>query len=760
MIKLICKKLEKYCIIIAYYVVEMEYYMKEFYDLYIFLLMLTSGLGLFLGYTAFKRRGTQGAIPLAILMTSVSIWAFFQIMALLIPEFEAKIIYANLRFLGIQVTPIAFYALAWEYKHRTKSLNLKSYLKIMAFPAIVFQAIWNNSIHHRFYTEVYMQDGILMMKNGPLLWVNMIYLYFFIMAGIFLFMKSYQGSKSKHRKQALIIVLSAFIPLVSNLIFNLLPNMKYDLTPISFLISSLLFFYAIFHFKLLDLIPIARELLVEEMEDIIIVLDNNHRVLDMNKKAREFLLNNDTDKADHIGSSIFSLVEHWNELTQAISNKEVTYAHLSFSLSSCTIYFDLSKTALFDKKGIKVGEIIDLRNITDLEEALQEAKKAREAAEIANKTKGYFLANMSHEIRTPMNAIIGIAEMLDTEELSKAEQKRYNQIIITSAESLLAIINDILDLSKVEAGKMELEKGSVNLAQIVKDTIEVFNISTANTSIILSCNIDKTIPQYLQGDAVKIRQILMNLIGNSIKFTKEGKVDIILKYLGNKNGKNAIELTVKDTGLGIPEDKLDIIFDNFKQADSSTTRKYGGTGLGLSIVKSLVELMGGTIKVESKLGEGSRFIVSLELDDAAAVLNTEEESKSPTYNDLSRLKLLVAEDNSINREIIGLYLKKLGCDYEVVGNGRLVVEGFEKGQYDIILMDVQMPEMDGLEATRIIRSKESNTNSRIPIIALTASAMTEDIDKCLAAGMDAHISKPLKVDKLREAIDSIINGKN
>jgi signal transduction histidine kinase/ActR/RegA family two-component response regulator len=734
--------------------------MKEFYDLYIFLLMLTSGIGLLLGYIALKRRGIQGAIPLAILMTTISIWSFFQIMTLLVPEFEMKIMYANLRFIGVQITPIAFYALAWEYKHRTKSLKLKQYLKIMIFPAIIFHAIWNNSLHHRFYTDVYMQDGILMMKNGPLLWVNMIYLYFFILAGLFLFVKSYQGSKFKHRQQALIIVFAAFIPLVSNLIFNLIPSMKLDLTPISFLITGLLFFYAIFHYKLLDLIPIARDLLVEEMEDIMIVLDNNHRVLDMNKKAREILLDNHTGVADYIGLSIFSLTEHWNELTQAICNKEVTYARISFTTPSQTIYFDLSKSELFDKNGVKVGEIVDLRNITALEEALLEAKKARAAAESANKTKGYFLANMSHEIRTPMNAIIGIAEMLDTEEFSKDEQKRYNQIIIKSAESLLATINDILDLSKVEAGKMELDKGTIDLAQIIKDTLEVFEISTSNRSIILGCSIDQALPKYLQGDAVKIRQILVNLIGNSVKFTKEGKVDILLRYLGSKDGKNAIEITVKDTGLGIPADKLDVIFDNFKQADSSTTRKYGGTGLGLSIVKSLIELMDGSIRVESELGEGSRFIISLELEDAAAALDILEESTVPRDSDLSGLKLLIAEDNSINREIIGLYLKKLGCDYDIVENGRLAVESFEKGQYDMVLMDVQMPEMDGLEAARIIRSKERDTGSKIPIIALTASAMIEDIDKCLAAGMDAHISKPLKVDKLREAIDKILNGKN
>lgn len=731
--------------------------MKDIDELYIFLLILTSAVGVVLSYTALRRRETQGAIPLFILMLSISLWSFFQIMSLLATDFEAKLMYANLRFIGIQITPIAFYALAWEYKHRTKTLGIKRYLKIMAFPAAVFYALWNNSAHHRFYTDVFIKEGILMMKNGPLLWINMLYLYFFIAAGIYLFIKSYLNSHSKHRQQALIIVFAAFIPMISNLTFNLLPNLKFDLTPISFLISGLLFSYAILHYKLLDLVPIARDMLVEEMEDIMIVLDNNYRVLDMNKKAREFLLKNDSDKIDYVGNSIFSLTEHWNDLKEAIRNKDIFYARVSFNIPPRTIYFDLNKSELFDKKGVKVGEIIDLRNITDLEEALLEAKKAREAAESANKAKGYFLANMSHEIRTPMNAIIGIAETLDTEELSREEHRRYNQIIIRSAESLLSIINSILDLSKVEAGKMEVEESNINLGQIVRDVVEIFEISTANKSITMDCSIDKDVPQSMLGDTVKIRQILMNLIGNSVKFTNKGRVGVSLKYLGKKDNKNELELIIEDTGLGIPEQKLDSIFDSFKQADSSTTRKYGGTGLGLSIVKSLVELLNGSIKVESKFGEGSRFTVLLTLKDAPIELLKEESLELIDNIDLSGLRLLVAEDNNINRQIIDLHLKKLGCDYEIVENGRLAVERFEKGQYDAILMDVQMPEMDGLEAARTIRSLERNKNSRIMIIALTASAMIEDIEACLKAGMDAHISKPIKVDKLKEALSKCKN---
>jgi|GEM_PF-4296368 len=732
--------------------------MGGFYDLYIFLLMLTSGLGLILGYTALKRRGIQGAVPIAILMISISIWAFFQIMALLASQVEMKIMYANLRFIGIQIVPIAFYALAWEYKYRTKTLTLKRYLKIMIFPALVFHAIWNNDLHHRFYTEVFLQDGVLMMKNGPLFWINMAYLYAIIMVGLYFFIKSYQSSKSKHRQQALIIVLAAFIPLISNLIFNMLPTLKYDLTPISFLATGLLFFYAIFHYKLLDIIPVARDMLVEEMEDIMLVLDNNNRVLDMNKKAREVLLCNDIKKADYVGENIFEIARHWDQLIQVINDKNISYARISYDASIRTIYYDLNKSDLFDKRGKRVGEIIDLRDITDLEEALLEARKARAAAESANKTKGYFLANMSHEIRTPMNAIIGIAETLDTEELSREEQKRYNQIIIRSAESLLAIINDILDLSKVEAGRMELEKGVINLEQIIRDTLEVFSISTANRSIILGCEIDDKVPQSLLGDSVRIRQILMNTIGNSVKFTKEGRVDVVLKHLGKEDNRNMLELSIIDTGLGIAEDKLESIFESFKQEDSSTTRRYGGTGLGLSIVKSLVELMGGSIRVESKQGQGSKFIISLTLEDGPQEIAIEKEMVKTDSQDLSGLKLLVAEDNKINREIIALHLKKLGCDYEIVENGKLAVERFGQGQYDAILMDVQMPEMDGLEATSTIRSKENDTGRRMPIIALTAGAMVEDIEKCMAAGMDAHISKPVKVEKLRAVLSIFANS--
>ncbi len=734
--------------------------MSQFYEFYIFLLMLTAGVSLVIAGVAWRKRDAQGAIPLTILMASLTLWAFFQIMVYLAPTMEQKIIYANLRYIGIETAPIAFYALAWDYKHRTKAMQFKQYLKIAVFPALCVQALWNNEVHHRFYKSVFMRDGILVMNNGPIFWINMIYLYFFVVLGIYHFVQSYRNSQSKHRQQALIIMMAAFIPAVSNFIFNLglLPFADVDITPISFLLTGLLFYYALFFFALLDVIPIARDLLVEEMQDYVIVLDNNLRVLDMNKSARDFILQNKVQRAKYVGMSIESLAENWTQLAEAITDTSIDYARINHVRDGKMNHYDLNKSEIYNRGGTKIGQIVDLRNINMLAEALLEAKNAREAAENANKSKGYFLANMSHEIRTPMNAIIGIAEMLDSEGLTREEQKKYNQIIVKSAESLLTIINDILDLSKIEAGRMEMEKHNIDLGQIVRDTVEIFNITTANRSIIITSYIDRKIPQRLLGDAVRIRQILTNLIGNSIKFTKQGEIEITAKYFGKKNNINTIELCVRDTGLGIAEDKLDTVFESFKQADSSTTRKYGGTGLGLSIVKSLVELMNGSIKVESKIGVGSKFSVLLPLADA---LEEAAELKSPEPNELrsmESLHLLVAEDNKINREVIGLHLKKLGCQFDIVENGRQAVEKYSMGNYDALLMDVQMPDMDGLEATEIIRSMEEGTGKRVPIVALTASSMKEDIQKCLDAGMDDHISKPFKADKLKNALAQIIKS--
>lgn len=238
---------------------------KQLYDFYVFMLMMTSAVSFLTAISAWKRRAVRGAVPLFILMVSIFVWAFFQVFVFIIPDMKLKLFLSNIRYFGIEMTAIAFYALAWDYKHSTKSFGLRNYIKIMIFPMICLEALWRNDLHHRFYTNIFMQDGVLILKSGPIFWLNMAYLYFFLAAGIFLFIRTYQNSHLKYKRQAFIIVVGAFVPIVFNLAFNfkLLPVHNLDMTPISFLVSGLLFFFALFHYNLLDVVPIARDLLVE-----------------------------------------------------------------------------------------------------------------------------------------------------------------------------------------------------------------------------------------------------------------------------------------------------------------------------------------------------------------------------------------------------------------------------------------------------------------------------------------------------------------
>ncbi|MFZ5354397.1 MAG: histidine kinase dimerization/phospho-acceptor domain-containing protein [Bacillota bacterium] len=350
-----------------------------------------------------------------------------------------------------------------------------------------------------------------------------------IYIGVLISSSFYLKPSSTYRKQAAIIVAAAFIPMLSNLAFNfeVWPLDYIDITPFSFLLTGIMFYYALFRYKLLDVVPIAIDRLIEEMDDIVIVLDRDKRILDMNKKAIRTILTGDSVHANYIGMPITKYLNNWQELRDFILSKNINEKVKLIGVYE-TEFYDVTRTTIFDRRGIRFGELISLRNITELEAALQESKNAKEAAELANKARGYFLANMSHEIRTPMNAVIGIADMLKTSDLSADERKKYIRMIISSAESLLAVINDILDFSKIDAGKMDIEKNSFNLKRLTEEIINTFNYSGYSKSVKLNCKVDEALDINILGDSIRIRQILTNLTGNALKFTKEGSVDIIV----------------------------------------------------------------------------------------------------------------------------------------------------------------------------------------------------------------------------------------
>ena len=382
----------------------------------------------------------------------------------------------------------------------------------------------------------------------------------------------------------------------------------------------------------------------------------------------------------------------------------------------------------------------------DLKASHEALRLAKNAAEHASAAKSQFLANMSHEIRTPMNGVLGIASLLTRTELSEV-QRRYVSTIVNSGQTLLTVISDILDFSKIEAGHLTVERIPFDLPEALDEVISLFSETAAETSVHLFLDAEPDIPRTVRGDPSRVRQVLSNLISNAIKFTPaEGSVTLQVFATPRTDDRVTVTFAVVDTGIGIAPEKLDTVFEAFEQADGSTSRRFGGTGLGLAIVQELVRLMDGTVTAKSVVGAGSTFTVSLPFKPlAVTVPSGRNAAASSTANDLHfDARVLLAEDNIVNQEVARECLVGAGCAVTVVDNGRDAVEAWRDGAFDVILMDCQMPEMDGFEATAEIRAEESRAESRghTPIIAVTANALDEDRKRCLAGGMDDYLSKP------------------
>ena len=370
---------------------------------------------------------------------------------------------------------------------------------------------------------------------------------------------------------------------------------------------------------------------------------------------------------------------------------------------------------------------------------IHELKEAKSKAEEAVKAKQQFLSNMSHEIRTPMNAIVGFTHVVLKTDLNKA-QKEYIKAIKVSGDALIVLINDILDLAQVDAGKMTFQQLPFNLSDSISAMLLVFEIKLKEKNIILIKNYDATIPEVLIGDPIRLRQIILNLLSNAVKFTEKGTITIGVHLLDEDSEKVTIEFNVTDTGIGIPENKLPHIFDNFEQAHTDTGKSFGGTGLGLAIFKQLVEHQGGSISVKTKEGEGSTFSFILPFKKTTNKMPVKPEPKIITSPEMIKAKVLVAEDVHLNRLLIKIILADLGFEVETADNGKIAIEKLKENNYDIILMDLQMPEMDGFEATIYIRN---TMRSQIPIIALTADVTAADVEKSKVVGMNDYISKPI-----------------
>jgi PAS domain S-box-containing protein len=434
-----------------------------------------------------------------------------------------------------------------------------------------------------------------------------------------------------------------------------------------------------------------------------------------------------------------------NAMQQVINLGYITNFEKScYTKDGRVITVDMSMTLMPDKKRI----VASVRDITESTKLKNELVKQKEFAQRANHAKSEFLANMSHEIRTPLNGILGFVDIL-RENIKDAQNLQYLNIIHNSSQHLLGVISDILDLSKIESGKLEVELASFNPKEELMGSINLFSAKASEKNIYLDYTLSDSLPEHIISDALRIKQTLSNLLSNAIKFTAQGKkIFVHIDYVDKQ-----LTISVKDEGIGIAKEKLGRIFEAFSQENVSVARKYGGTGLGLSICKRLVELLGGTIKVESTLNEGSIFTFSIPVQ-SAQKLSTQS---APEINTTLKGHILLTEDNSANQMYMSVILKKFGLSFDIASDGLQAIEMFQKAHYDLVLMDENMPNMNGIEATKQILAYEQKTNQpHTPIIALTANALKGDREKFLGAGMDEYLTKPVEKKKLLVCLNKFL----
>lgn len=457
---------------------------------------------------------------------------------------------------------------------------------------------------------------------------------------------------------------------------------------------------------------------------------------------------------------------YWLDISiTPIRDDEGNITHFTAIERDVTERKELEKT-LKREKEIAEKEVLERKRIesqvqeyTDKLELMRfDADEARKKAEAANAAKSEFLANMSHELRTPMNGIIGMAEFLLDSSLDE-EQRDNAETLHGSSKNLLGILNDILDISKIEAGELDVETVPFHVGTAVRQIVQLFLPLASDKGIALEFRKGDDVPSTVVGDLGKFQQILRNLVSNAMKFTEKGSITISL----SKGEGRFLNVEVQDTGIGIPGDKLDTIFEKFTQADTSVTRQFGGTGLGLAITQQLVELLGGEIGVESRVGEGSVFRFELPLDVAnedVRPINLYDLKQGSDDGGLpTHIHVLAVDDHPVNQKFVMKLLTKLGfSNIDLAENGRQALDMIGETSYDLVLMDCQMPELDGYQATMELRKAEESTGQHLPVIALTANAMVGDREKCLKAGMDAYLSKPIKPDKLVELIKHHVGG--
>ena len=704
----------------------------------------------------------------AMIMTGQTLWALGSGLELLMVDEASKHLCLVLMVAGTSIVPPALLLMTLEFVGLGRFITRRLLVVLPIEPVLAVIFVSSNPIHNLWWSTfrvgVVGTNVVAIVDHGPLFWIHLLCCNLYMVLSTFLLARAVVFLKDVYRKQAMILLAALGIPWVVNFLqlAGWTPRAEYlDATALSFTLTGALMLPAVTRFQMLSLVPVARHAVIQGLADAVIVVDPNGRIVDINPTGEAFL---GRAASWAIGQEAKEAFREWTGLVELLEDdNDSTVELLKSDQHQVSRFYEAHVTTL-KRRGRGIGRVLQLHDATvwhdsqsELFAAYRQKEQAEQAATAASAAKSDFLANMSHEVRTPLNAILGYTDLLLDGGLSLDEFREFTEAIKRSGAHLLGIFNDILDLSKIEVGQLDLQPVSYSPRRIVHEVVSSLEIRAKEKGLRLEATASGSLPAYVLIDPVRVRQVLLNIVGNAIKFTAPGLgVRVSLSIEPGYEGDNAIfplVFEVVDQGIGIRADQLDSLFEPFEQADSSTSRTYGGTGLGLSISRRLSDLMGGRITVESELGKGSTFRFHLpapSADDHGTNSHAEEFPVSPggKVPVVLRGKILLVEDNADNRRILLPRLKRAGLEVDIAQDGSIAIEKALTTSYEVILMDMQMPRIDGYTATSILR----RSGLTQPIIALTAHAMREDRERCLQVGCTDYLTKPIDANSLLECL--------
>jgi signal transduction histidine kinase len=562
---------------------------------------------------AWQRRQIYGATPLLFMMLSITQWLIFYVLEIGSTTLEGNLLWANVAYVGIVFGPVAWLFFAFEYTNPTKKVTWRTAVPFIVEPLFILLIAWTDGLHHLFRASVTLDSSgpfaYLVIERGPIFWVHVAYSYGVLAYGTYLLIRAYFHTSGLYRAQIGVSVLGAFVPWIINILYisPVAAMFIIDPTPIAFMVTGVMFAWGIFGYRLMDISPVARNSVIEQMDDGMFVVDTLYRVVDVNS-AGQAILRKPINQI--IGLPVEEVFDEWAKLVAQYRDVERANTQIRFTTGGQMLYYNLNISPLHDKHGRMTGRLVMLSNNTEQRKGEIALREAKEAAEAASRAKSTFLANMSHELRTPLTAIIGYAELLQeqTAVMDDTNLPQRLEKISVSADHLLHIINDLLDLSKVEAGQMKLSISSFSITSVIESAQVVVQpmLSENKNQLTINLNLDN---DTMQADQAKVRQVLLNILHNAAKFTHDG--EIILTVERDPENTAQLLFEIIDNGIGMSEIQVKQLFRPFFQADLSPTRRYGGTGLGLAISYHLCKLMHGDIQVKSELGKGTCFKIFL-----------------------------------------------------------------------------------------------------------------------------------------------------